>query len=234
MVERLGERTQEVAERDARLSRQFRHPRHHQGGRGHHAARPAVRPLPGCARRPHPDAQRRARRARHRTSPRRWPKAARKSSARSTSASATSPPSSTCAAPSSPTRSAPRSTTSTRRSASARMEVANNLDTRIGRFEELLVGRAETVTKEIETRSKAAADMLGARAEQLSEVDQDPHRRGRALDLRARPPRRPSHRHAPRAAAAMRSRPVTTEAERSISGLATSTTDRDRRPAASS
>ena len=59
--------------------------------------------------------------------------------------------------------SAPRSTTSTRRSAPARIEVADNLDSRIGRFEELLVGRAEAVTKEIETRSKAAADLLSAR-----------------------------------------------------------------------
>ena len=48
------------------------------------------------------------------------------------------------------------------------MEVAENLDTRIGRFEELLIGRAETVTKEIETRSQSAADLLGARTEQLS------------------------------------------------------------------
>ena len=38
MVERLGERTQEVVGRDARLSGQFRHPRHHQGGRGHQPA----------------------------------------------------------------------------------------------------------------------------------------------------------------------------------------------------
>jgi hypothetical protein len=50
------------------------------------------------------------------------------------------------------------------------LEVANNLDSRIGRFEELLVGRAETVTAQIETRSKAAADALNARLEQLSEV----------------------------------------------------------------
>ncbi|HET7912506.1 MAG TPA: negative regulator of septation ring formation, partial [Pseudolabrys sp.] len=50
------------------------------------------------------------------------------------------------------------------------LEVADNLDSRIGRFEELLVGRAETVTTQIETRSKAAADALNARLEQLSEV----------------------------------------------------------------
>ena len=81
---------------------------------------------------------------------------------------ATSPTSSTCAAPSSPKSSAPRSTTSTRRSACTRWKSPNNLDTRIGRFEELLIGRAEAVTKEIETRSKSAADMLGARTEHLS------------------------------------------------------------------
>ncbi len=47
-------------------------------------------------------------------------------------------------------------------------EVANNLDTRIGRFEELLVGRAEAVTREIETRSQSAAELLAARTEHLS------------------------------------------------------------------
>ena len=49
------------------------------------------------------------------------------------------------------------------------LEVADNLDSRIGRFEELLVGRAETVTTQIETRTKAAADALNARMEQLSQ-----------------------------------------------------------------
>ena len=53
------------------------------------------------------------------------------------------------------------------------IEVANNLDTRIGRFEQLLIGRAETVTEQIETRTKAAADILNARMEQLAHVDQD-------------------------------------------------------------
>ncbi len=48
-------------------------------------------------------------------------------------------------------------------------EVADNLDSRIGRFEELLIGRAETVTTQIESRSKAAADALNARMEQLSQ-----------------------------------------------------------------
>ena len=48
-------------------------------------------------------------------------------------------------------------------------QVANNLDSRIGRFEDLLVGRAETVTTQIETRTRAAADALNARMEQLSQ-----------------------------------------------------------------
>ncbi len=48
------------------------------------------------------------------------------------------------------------------------LEVADNLDSRIGRFEELLVGRAETVTNQIESRTKAAADALNARMEQLN------------------------------------------------------------------
>ena len=48
------------------------------------------------------------------------------------------------------------------------MEVADNLDSRIGRFEDLLVGRAETVTNQIETRTKAAADALHSRMEELS------------------------------------------------------------------
>ena len=46
------------------------------------------------------------------------------------------------------------------------LEVANNLDSRIDRFEELLVNRAETVTTQIETRTRAAADALNARMEQ--------------------------------------------------------------------
>lgn len=49
------------------------------------------------------------------------------------------------------------------------LEVANTLDSRIGRFEELLVGRAEDVTSQIESRTKAAADSLNARMEQLSQ-----------------------------------------------------------------
>ena len=46
------------------------------------------------------------------------------------------------------------------------LELATNIDSRISRFEELLIGRAETVTKDIEVRSKAAADTIAARVEQ--------------------------------------------------------------------
>jgi hypothetical protein len=49
------------------------------------------------------------------------------------------------------------------------VEVANTLDSRIARFEELLVGRAETVTNQLETSTKAAADALNARMEELSQ-----------------------------------------------------------------
>jgi hypothetical protein len=49
------------------------------------------------------------------------------------------------------------------------LEVANTLDSRVGRFEELLVGRAETVTNQLETRTKAAADALHARLEELGQ-----------------------------------------------------------------
>jgi Apolipoprotein A1/A4/E domain len=49
------------------------------------------------------------------------------------------------------------------------LEVAENLDSRISRFEDLLVGRAETVTNQIESRTKAAAEALNARMEQLSQ-----------------------------------------------------------------
>ena len=58
------------------------------------------------------------------------------------------------------------------------------LDNRIGRFEQLLVGRAEHVTEQIEVRTKAAADALNARMEQLCEHDQDQRDRGhRSLSL---------------------------------------------------
>ena len=73
------------------------------------------------------------------------------------------------AAPKSPTRSAPRSARSTRPWAPARSKSPTTLDSRIGRFEDLLVGRAETVTNQIETRTKAAADALNARMEQLGQ-----------------------------------------------------------------
>ena len=72
----------------------------------------------------------------------------------------------------------------------ARSEVADHLDSRIGRFEELLVGRAEKVTNQIETRTKAAADALNARMEQLSQTHQDQRvaSRARARPARASPP----------------------------------------------
>ena len=49
------------------------------------------------------------------------------------------------------------------------LRVANTLDSRIGHLEHLLVGRAEAVTQQIEARSRAAADLLNARLEELSE-----------------------------------------------------------------
>ncbi len=48
-------------------------------------------------------------------------------------------------------------------------EVANTLDTRVGHLEQLLVGRAEAVIHQMEVRSRAAADLLNSRLEQLSE-----------------------------------------------------------------
>jgi len=50
------------------------------------------------------------------------------------------------------------------------MQLAADLDTRIGKFEELLLGRAETVTREIETRSRTAAELLNSRMAHLSET----------------------------------------------------------------
>src|SRR4029079_18729589 len=50
-------------------------------------------------------------------------------------------------------------------------EVASHLDTRIGRFEELLVGRAEDVTAKIETRTKTAADALSTTATKILPQD---------------------------------------------------------------
>jgi hypothetical protein len=49
------------------------------------------------------------------------------------------------------------------------LEVANTLDSRVTRFEDLLVGRAETVTNQLEARTKAAADALHARLEQVGQ-----------------------------------------------------------------
>ncbi|HXQ84958.1 MAG TPA: hypothetical protein VN769_12925 [Xanthobacteraceae bacterium] len=49
------------------------------------------------------------------------------------------------------------------------LEVANALDTRVGHLEQLLVGRAEAVIHQMEVRSRAAADLLHSRLEQLSE-----------------------------------------------------------------
>jgi len=49
------------------------------------------------------------------------------------------------------------------------LDVANTLDSRVGRFEELLIGRAQTVTDQIESRTKAAADSLNTRMEELSQ-----------------------------------------------------------------
>jgi Apolipoprotein A1/A4/E domain len=47
--------------------------------------------------------------------------------------------------------------------------VANTLDSRVTRFEDLLIGRAETVTNQLEARTKAAGDALHARLEELGQ-----------------------------------------------------------------
>jgi len=49
------------------------------------------------------------------------------------------------------------------------LEVAGTLDSRVDHLEELLVGRAEAVVHQMEVRSRAAADLLNSRMEQLSE-----------------------------------------------------------------
>jgi hypothetical protein len=49
------------------------------------------------------------------------------------------------------------------------LDVTNSLDTRINQLEHLLVGRAEAVVHQLEQRSRAAADLLSSRVEQLSE-----------------------------------------------------------------
>jgi hypothetical protein len=49
------------------------------------------------------------------------------------------------------------------------LQVAQTLDARIDHLEQLLVGRAETVIREMDTRSRAAADMLNSRLIELSD-----------------------------------------------------------------
>ena len=167
MVERLGERTQDISERDARLSRQFRHPRHHQVGRGHGEPRPAIRPLPRRARRPHADAQRSARLARH--GHRQDDGRRRQGSGRGARQAHRRRHGVINVRGAKLAESIGAKIEDIDKALGVRaMEVADNLDTRIGRFEELLIGRAETVTKEIEARSQSAADLLAARTEHLS------------------------------------------------------------------
>jgi hypothetical protein len=50
------------------------------------------------------------------------------------------------------------------------MQVAGTLDTRIEHLEQLLIGRAEAVIQEMDTRSRAAADVLNTRLTELSEA----------------------------------------------------------------
>jgi hypothetical protein len=49
------------------------------------------------------------------------------------------------------------------------LEVTGALDSRVGHLEQLLIGRAETVVQQMEVRSRAAADLLNSRLEQLSD-----------------------------------------------------------------
>jgi hypothetical protein len=49
------------------------------------------------------------------------------------------------------------------------LDVANTLDSRVGHLEQLLGGRAEQIVHQMEVRSRAAADLLASRFEQLSE-----------------------------------------------------------------
>jgi hypothetical protein len=49
------------------------------------------------------------------------------------------------------------------------LDVANTLDSRVGHLEQLLGGRAEQIVHQMEMRSRAAADLLASRFEQLSE-----------------------------------------------------------------
>ena len=159
MVERLGERTQEVIDRDARLPRQLRHPRQHQGGRSH---------------RPASTSSSSASRTRSTAAPRR---STRRSARRVMDIAKTLAEGGKEVVAALDKRISDVTAVINVRGAkladalgakiddidkalgTRAMEVADNLDTRIGRFEELLIGRAEEVTKEIETRSKAAADV---------------------------------------------------------------------------
>ena len=49
------------------------------------------------------------------------------------------------------------------------LEVVGTLDNRVAHLEQLLVGRAEAVVQQMEVRSRAAADLLNSRLEQLSD-----------------------------------------------------------------
>ena len=123
---------------DAQLCRQLRQPRHLQGERSHHRARPAPDALPGSARQPHPDAHRGAVHPRHghRQDARR-----RRQGSRHRARQAHHRRHHVdrhARGQASPTQSASASPTSTRRSAPARLQVANTLDSRIGQLEQLL------------------------------------------------------------------------------------------------
>jgi hypothetical protein len=47
------------------------------------------------------------------------------------------------------------------------LEVVGTLDNRVAYLEQLLIGRAEAVVQQMEVRSRAAADLLNSRLEQL-------------------------------------------------------------------
>jgi archaellum component FlaC len=49
------------------------------------------------------------------------------------------------------------------------LDVASTLDKRVGQLEDLLIGRTEAVVAQMEMRSRAAADVMNSRLEQLSE-----------------------------------------------------------------
>ena len=60
------------------------------------------------------------------------------------------------------------------------LEIANTLDSRITRFQELLVGRVETVASQIEVRGQAVGNAIVSRMEQLSQSIKT-NSRGRAV-----------------------------------------------------